>query len=96
MYIVSVGLYTWMNISLFFSIGLLIVGCSGSVEILSLLLLSRLKSVLMYRKPVASAVCGVFFFLVVLVVERFFCVDYAYGPFEFLQTRENVCSHFLR
>ena len=71
-YIVSVGLYTWMNISCFFLIGLLIVGCSDGLEIWAALPPSRLNSVDTYCKRVASAGCGGFCFLAVLVVERMF------------------------
>ena len=76
-YIVSIGWYTWMNISFFFSIGLLSVGCPSSLEIPP----SRLKSVVMYCKPVASAGCGVFFFLAVLVVKRVFLCRLCIWPF---------------
>ena len=80
-YIVSVGFYTWMNIYLFFSIGLLITGCLRGLEIQAALPPSRLKSVLTYCKRVASAGCGVFFFLVVLVVEPMFLCRLHIWPF---------------
>ena len=85
-----------MNIPFFFSIGLLIVGCLGSKEIRGALPPSRLESVLTYCKCVASDGCGVFFLLVVLVVECVFLCRLRIWPFWVSSDSGKCLLTFLR